>query len=255
MAGLLPHPTPQGRVASPFPEGAVVTRNLAGLYFLLCLASILAAGSRRLDAQAPIDTSLPEQPLPHSRVLLLFPGYETIQDPNIPVAPLRPKQKFEMAYRKTVDVSLPIEALMFASYDKVASYGPDYGTGPGAFADLIGYNAANLSSTFFFSDALLPTAFHQDPRYFRKGSGSIGSRVWWALRSEFVGYSDEGSEMPNYSSVLGFGMATALSNAYSPSSSITLSKTVERWGVKEGVSFGLNILREFGGITAPEKHQ
>ena len=206
-------------------------------------------------SQAPIDTSLPEMPLPHRRVLLLFPGYETVQDPTIPVAPLRTSQKFEMAYRKTVDVSLPVEALMFGAYDQVAGYGPQYGSGGTAFAQRIGYNAANLSSTFLFTDALLPTLLHQDPRYFRKGSGSVGARVWWALRSELVAYNDQGREMPNYSSVIGFGMATALSNAYSPPSSITFSKTMERWGVKEGVSFGLNVLREFGGVSRPEKHQ
>lgn len=194
-------------------------------------------------------------PLPHRRVLLLFPGYETVQDPTIPVAPLRTRQKFEMAYRKTVDVSFPVEALMFGAYDQVAGYGPQYGSGAGPFGQRIGYNAANLSSTFFFTDALLPTVFHQDPRYFRKGTGSIGSRVWWAFSSELVAYSDQGREMPNYSSIIGFGMATALSNAYSPPSSITLSKTMERWGVKEGVSFGLNVLREFGGVSSPEKHQ
>lgn len=209
----------------------------------------------KLRGQAPIDTSLPEAPLPHRRVLLLFPGYETIQDPRIPVAPLRTRQKFEMAYRKTVDPSLPIESLMFAGFDKAASYGPNYGSNATAFAQLVGYNAANLSSTFLFTDALLPTILHQDPRYFRKGTGSAGSRVWWALRSEFVAYSDTGKQMPNYSSMIGFGMSTALSNAYSPDSSVTFPQTMERWGVKEGVSFGLNILREFGGVGRPEKHQ
>lgn len=211
--------------------------------------------SKLVHAQAPVHPELPESPLPHSRVLLLFPGYETIQDPSIPVASLRTRQKFEMAYRKTVDVSLPVESLMFAAFDQVANYGPAYGSGAGPFSQRIGYNAANLASTFLFTDAVLPTMLHQDPRYFRKGAGSIKSRIWWALRSEVVAYGDDGREMPNYSSVLGFGMATALSNAYSPPTSITFPKTMERFGVKEGVSFGLNILREFGGTSRPEKHQ
>lgn len=222
---------------------------------LFLLLVFILPGTVRLIAQAPIEPSLPESPLPHRRVLLLFPGFETVQDPTIPVAPLHPRQKFEMAYRKSVDPSLPIESLMFSGIDKAINYGPNYGTGGTAFAQLVGYNAANLSSTFLFTDALLPVMLHQDPRYFRKGAGSLGSRVWWAFRSEFVAYSDTGREMPNYASMIGFGMSTALSNAYSPESNVTLPQTMERWGVKEGVSFGLNILREFGGISAPEKHQ
>jgi hypothetical protein len=220
------------------------------LFFAIMVAAFAV---KACLAQAHVDPALPEAPLPHSRVLLLFPGYETIQDPVTPVPTLRTRQKFEMAYRKTVDPSFLIEAAMFAGYDQAASYGPQYGSGWGPYAQRYGYNAANLASTFLFTDALLPTVFHQDPRYFRKGSGSVASRIWWALRSEAVAYSDQGKEMPNYSAMLGFGMSTALSNAYSPPSSITLDKTLERLGVKEGVSFGLNILREFGGMSRPAK--
>ena len=72
-------------------------------------------------AQAPIEPNLPEAPLPHRRVLYLFPGYETVQDPNIPVATLRTRQKFEMAYRKTVDFSFPVESVMFAGFDVMAN--------------------------------------------------------------------------------------------------------------------------------------
>jgi hypothetical protein len=204
-------------------------------------------------AQAKIDTSLPEEPLPHRRVLFLFPGYETVQDPHQAVAPLRTHQKFEMAYRKTIDPSFIVESVMFAGYDQLAGYGPNYGTGSAAFAQRVGYNAANLSSTFLLTDGLLPTIFRQDPRYFRKGTGSIKSRLWWAVRSEVIAFNDEGAQVPNYSSVLGFGMSTALSNAYSPPSSITFSKTMERFAVKEGVSVALNVLREFGASGKMER--
>lgn len=222
------------------------------LAVLLCSAASLCCSAR---SQARIDPSLPEAPLPHRRVLLLFPGYETIQDPNIPVATLRTSQKFEMAYRKTVDPSFLIEGVMFAGFYQAANYGPQFGPGASAYAQRFGYNEASLASTYFFTDALLPTIFHQDPRYFRKGSGSVGSRIWWAARSEVVAYSDKGKEMPNYSGVLGFGMATALNNAYSPESSVNFASTMERFGVKEGVSIALNVLREFGGLSLPEKHQ
>lgn len=227
---------------------AVVCRRALLLLIWLGATAVLLG-------QAPIDPTLPEAPLPHRRVLFLFPGYETVQDPNIPVATLRARQKFEMAWRKTVDPSFLVESAMFAGFDVVASYGPQYGSGGGPFAQRFGYNAANIASTFLFTDGLLPTAFHQDPRYFRKGSGSAKSRAWWALRSEFVAFSDQGAEMPNYSSLIGFGMSSALSDAYSPPSSVTFPKTMERYGVKIGTSVGLNMLREFGGISNPEKHR
>lgn len=216
---------------------------------------LLAFGIQTARAQAKIDDSLPEAPLPHRRVLVLIPGLETVEDPTISIPPLRPRQKFQVAYRKTVDPSFLVYNLFFAGFGVAAHYGPDYGNGWGPFAQRFGYNAANTASTFFFSDALLPVVFHQDPRYFRKGSGSNGSRVWWALRSEAVTYGDHGQQMPNYSELIGFGMATALNNAYSPSSSVTLGNNLERYGVKLGVRFGLNLVREFGAVSQLEKHQ
>jgi hypothetical protein len=205
--------------------------------------------------QAKIDPSLPEAPLPHRRVLLLFPGFETVQDPTIPVAPLQTKQKFEMAYRKTIDPSILIESAGFAGYSQGVSYGPQYGSGWGAYGQRFGYYTMSLAATNFFSDGLLPALLHDDPRFFRKGSGPIASRVWWALRSEAVSFNDKGQETVNVPGMLGFAMSTALSNAITPSQQITFGGTMERYGIKEGVSFGLNILREFGGLSKPEKNQ
>ena len=226
---------------------AQISFAISVFLLLLCACHVVA--------QAPIEPGLPEAPLPHRRVLFLFPGYETVQDPKIPVATLRTKQKFEMVYRKTVDPSFPVESLMFSGFDVEANYGPPYGSGPGPFGERFLYNAANLSSTYLFTDGLLPTMFHQDPRFFRKGEGSVKSRIWWSLRSEGVAFSDSGRQMPNYSMILGFGMSTALSNAYSPESSNTLGSTMQRYAVKFGVSFGLNLMREFGGLSRPERHQ
>ncbi len=230
-----------------------MNRRLARIF--LCLFFVSASCVLTSFAQAPIDPSLPEAPLPHKRVLFLFPGYETVQDPNIPVSPLRTRQKFEMAYRKTVDPSFLVESGILAGFGQAVGYGPQYGAGAGPFAQRFGYNAANIASTFLFTDAVLPTVFHEDPRYFRKGVGAVRSRVWWALRSEAVAFSDQGAPMPNYAGMIGFGMSTALSNAYSPASSNTLGNTMERYGVKIGFSFALNLLREFGGVSRPEKDQ
>lgn len=210
---------------------------------------VVALLTTRGAAQAKVDPTLPEAPLSHARVLLLFPGYETVQDPYVNVPPLTPREKFEMAWHKTLDPSLLIESAMFAGFSQISGYSPNFGKGAGPFAQRYGYYAASLSSTFFLTDTLFPIALHQDPRFFRKGSGSVASRVWWALRSEAVAYNDQGHETANLSMILGFGVSTALSNAYGPRQNITFGKNMERYAVKEGVSFGLNLLREFGGVS------
>jgi len=59
----------------------------AWLLGLLCCVLLFPQWVR---AQAPIDPSLPEAPLPHKRALLLLPGYDVVQQTTNPVAPLRP---------------------------------------------------------------------------------------------------------------------------------------------------------------------
>jgi hypothetical protein len=204
-------------------------------------------------SQAPIDPSLPEAPLAHKRALLLFPGYDVMQQTTNPVAPLRTRQKFEMAYRSTFDPSFLMRSGIVTAFDKALSVGPGYGGGANGIAQLYGYNAASLASTFFFAEAAVPAVFHQDPRYFRKGTGSPKSRIWWALRSEFVGCSDRGPQMPNYGILIGFGLSTLLSDAYLPARNVSVGKTFQGYGIKIGTNFGLNVLHEYGGVTRVKK--
>lgn len=217
------------------------------------LALLLSCLVAQLHAQGRIDPSLPPQPITFTRTLLLFPGVDTVKDPHAVLPPLTTKQKFWLFRRRTVDYSLPIEALMFGGGSHAINYSPHYGSGPAAFGERVASYSGSIASSSFFTDALLPSAFHQDPRYFRKGRGSVASRIWYAFESEAVTRSDSGNLTFNSSGLLGFGISTALSNAWYPRSSITFSSTMQRYGIKLGISALLNVMREFGGTRDEEQ--
>jgi hypothetical protein len=198
--------------------------------------------------QGRIDPSLPPAPLTHTRTLLLFPGVDTVKNPDAVLPPLTRKQKFEIFWQRTFDVSLPVEALMFAGGSQAVNYSPHYGTEEKALAERFGSYAGSIAGSAFFTDALFPSIFHQDPRYFRKGRGSIPSRAWYAVKSEFVTRSDEGTMQFNISGVMGFGFSTALTNAWYPRNSITAGNTFERLGIKIAISATINLIREFGSL-------
>jgi len=210
---------------------------------------LLSDGITAAFAQASIDSSLPEEPLAHKRELFLFAGYRTVTDPGTPVPSLRTKQKFELAYRETTDLTFLIRTGLVSGFDYGLGVGPDYGRGMSGFGKLYAYNAASIASTSFFSDAVLPAIFHQDPRYFRKGSGSVKSRLLWALKSQVVAYSDRGTEMLNYGNLIGPALSTALSNAYMPEKNISFGNTIKGYAIKEGITAGLDVSREFGGLN------
>lgn len=215
---------------------------------------VFGLGALACRAQARIDPSLPEAPLPQKRAWFVSPGYGTVMDPDTPVPPLHAWQKFQIAFDKMASPSMLVRAGFASAFDKGFGVGPFYGPGGRGFAQLVGYNAANYASATLFTDAVLPVIFHQDPRYFRKGSGSIKSRVGWALRSEAVAYSDTGREMPNLAGMLGFGMSAGLSAAYMPPENISFWKTMEGWGIKEAISSGFRVFGEFGGVDTVKKH-
>lgn len=216
-------------------------RGAVGTFLMLC-----AMGNSGFS-QGRIDPSLPPQPLHWTRTLLLFPGADTVKDPDAVLPPLTRKQKFEIFWGRTFDPSLPVEALMFAGGSQAVQYSPHYGKGGGALAERFGSYAGSIATSAFFGDAVFPSLFHQDPRYFRKVRGSILSRALYAIESDFVARGDSGTMQVNVSGLLGFGASTALSNAWYPRHSITLMDTLSRFGIKVGISATINLIREFGG--------
>jgi len=218
----------------------------AGSALILVIFVALSLGASA-NAQGTIDPGLPPARLSYSRTLFIFPGVNTVKDPDAVVPPLTTKQKYRMFWERTFDRSLPLEALFFASISQAINYSPRYGQGWGPFAERFGSYSASIATNSFFVDAFWPSLLHQDPRYFRKGRGSFGSRLLNSLASEVITHTDSGKLTFNSSGMLGFGMSTALSNAWAPRRSITFSDTMQRLAVKLVLSSGLNLFREFGG--------
>jgi len=96
----------------------------------------------------------------------------------------------------------------------------------------------------YMTEAIFPTLLHQDPRYFRRGSGSGCSRLGYAVGQIFWTHRDSGGTQFNYSEVLGNSAAVAISNAYY-SDNRTAGNAVSKLGMQLGVDMFGNILKEF----------
>lgn len=160
---------------------------------------------------------------------------------------LTAREKYALAYRRIVSIQTPAKAVFVSGFELAAHTGPDIPTnGWGPFGERVGYNALGISITTFFNTAFVPALVHQDPRYFPLGGGPVKSRVMWAVRSEFVGFGDDGHTMPNYANLAGFALSSIVANAYTPRRSVGYEDTLNRYLIKIGVSTGMNVGREFG---------
>jgi hypothetical protein len=97
----------------------------------------------------------------------------------------------------------------------------------------------------FFSNSLIPTLAHEDPRYFRKSHGSIRNRGIYAAERVFVTQHDDGSHGFNYSDTLGHLAASALTPTYYPATSANARVVMTTWGLSLAGDAGGKLFLEF----------
>lgn len=121
-----------------------------------------------------------------------------------------------------------------------------FGQGWEAYGSRFGAALANRESSDFFKTFVLSSALRMDPRYFRQGSGSFGSRLGYAISRVVVGRTDHGRSTFNAPEILGSVGSAGLSNLYYPESDRTASRTLESAALNIAADAGWNVLKEFG---------
>ena len=177
------------------------------------------------------------------RVLGVIPNFYSTYDWNAP--PMQAKQKFQLSIRALIDPMEFVAVGAAAGYEQRANIFPAYGTGAEGYAKRFGAAYANNFSGEFLANAVFPSMFHQDPRYFYKGRGSAGSRVLYALSSAVVARGDNGRREPNYSFMLGSFAAGGISNLYYPEADRGAKLMLFNGLADIGGHAGANLMREF----------
>lgn len=191
---------------------------------------------------APPDT----ENLHHDHILGIVPNYQTVTDPHQHVEPLTVKEKFRLFAKETLDPFVAVEAAAGAGISQSDNDDPKYGYGSRAYAQRFGAAVADLASQNFFSDGLMASVLHEDPRYFRMGPEfPFWRRVGHAVSRVALTRSDGGKNTFNFAGILGMSMGIALSNAYYPPASVNGTEVTKRFGSSLAADALLNILPEF----------
>jgi hypothetical protein len=138
-----------------------------------------------VDPVAPVIVPTDPQPLTHDRILGIIPNFQTVNDPTKPYIPLQVREKWLLFVRETVDPYTFASAAAGAGISQWHNDDPKYGVGFKAYMQRFGAAQADIATQNFFSDAVLASFFHEDPRYFRKGPGSpVVHRIFYAIRGK-----------------------------------------------------------------------
>jgi hypothetical protein len=142
--------------------------------------------------------------------------------------PLTGGQKWDLALHGVVNPFYFGWAFVVGGgYSELVDSNSGYGWGPAGYFKRVGANYADNVNGALIGNALLPQLLHQDPRYFRKGTGSIKGRIWVAALSTVVCKGDNGKTQFNASNVLGNYISGAISNAYYPADQRGVGLTLE----------------------------
>jgi hypothetical protein len=152
--------------------------------------------------------------LEHQRVLGVIPNFFVSYDKN-PV-PLSTKLKYELSFKAATDVVSFAGDLVLAGINQAADSKPSYQQGAVGYAQRFGASYAQSFSNVMLGGAILPSLFHQDPRYFYQGEGSGKSRALHAISAPFICKGDNGHLQFNISSIGGDLTSGALTNVYFP---------------------------------------
>lgn len=177
------------------------------------------------------------------RIFGIIPNYRT--SPTLTnYVPLSPATKFHLAAEDSFDRGTFILAGLFAAQSQWTQAAPSFGHGVGAYGRYYSAALADLVVGDFMTEAVYPRVLHQDPRYFRRGTGSGWRRLGYAVGQIAWTHSDTGAGWFNASEILGNATAVAIGNAYYPDGR-TFSRTASRWSWQVGTDAAANILKEF----------
>jgi hypothetical protein len=181
----------------------------------------------------------------NDRIFMVIPNYGTVEHPTANIAPLTVKQKFKTGAQDAFDTySVPLAGIV-AAISQAKNDDSAWGQGWGAYGKRYAATYADTVIGSFLTTGVYPSLLHQDPRYFRKGTGGFRSRSWYALTRLFVTRTDAGKPQFNYSGFVGNATAAAISLTYHTEQERNFSSFAGDYATQIAIDAFANQLKEF----------
>jgi len=131
--------------------------------------------------------------------------------------PLTPAQKWSLSWHTIIDpYTVALAFVVGGGLGEIEDDHQGYSWGPAGYFRRTGASYLDNVDGNLIGNFLLPVALHQDPRYFRKGTGSIPARVVYSALTTFICKGDNGKKQFNISNVAGNFISGGISNLYYP---------------------------------------
>jgi hypothetical protein len=178
------------------------------------------------------------------RILYIIPNFRAVSaDEKLP--PQTIKDKFTTGALDSVDYSSFIFVAIQAGVAQTRNATPEFRQGAAGYGRYYWHTYADYVDENLWVEFLLPTALHQDSRYYTLGRGGFAKRLGYSLTRAAVTRKDNGHQTFNASEIFGAGAAAGISTFYYPSQERTFSKTYQLWLTSIAIDAGSNLFKEF----------
>jgi hypothetical protein len=209
-----------------------------------------AAALTPATAPAPVLAPAADQKADHSegqqtkRMFWIVPNFAAVSAYTV-LPPLSRRDKLALAREDSVDYTSFIWAGILAGQSMALNSYPELHHGIAGYGGYYWRAFADQASGAFFTEAIVPTLTHEDPRYYTRGYGGFFRRSAYALSQVVLTKTDSGKITFNFSEIGGNALEAGLSNLYYPPQERGFRKTAENWGAQLESAALNNIIKEF----------
>jgi hypothetical protein len=180
-----------------------------------------------------------------NRMLWVVPNFGAVSA-NTQLPPLSTREKFKLAAKDSVtDYSSYTWAGILAGQAMLLNSDPELGHGIRGYGRYYWRTFTDGVSGTFFTEAIVPSIAHEDPRYYTMEQGGFFRRTGYAISRAFVTKTDSGRTRFNLSEVVGNALEAGLSNAYYPPQERGLKQTATNWATQMESAVLNHIFQEF----------
>jgi hypothetical protein len=223
--------------------------------------SLLTSDPQQPSPATDRKSSLPDTPTPEvssanpsnsndqfgkqpKRILGIIPNYRAVSA-NTELPPLSFKSELWLATQDTFDYSDFIFVGALAGISMASNSQPSFRQGAAGYGRYYWHVFVDGAIENYMTEAIVPAATREDPRYYTLGKGGFIKRTGYAASRLFITRTNSGKRTFNLSEVVGAGAAAGIGNAYYPAQYNPWVKTYQRWGTQLGLDGVFNVLKEF----------
>jgi hypothetical protein len=153
--------------------------------------------------------------------------------------------KCKLAANASVAPSTIGAALLGSVIGQIRNAPTGYGQEAGGYGKRFGADLARSASYNVFGPCLIASVTHEDPRFFVRNQLRFGQSLKYAAIRLMMTRNDAGTQVINYSGLVGSLAGETLANTYYPAGSRGVGSTLIRFSTDMATRYLGNLLRQY----------